>query len=66
MDESSFDQSIKNHYSWFPKDKNAPILNENIKGKATLIFGTWNTGEWFVVVIIGTVTHSNFEFFSSF
>ena len=63
VDESSFDRSIKNLYSWLPNNENAPILNENIKGKATLILGTWSTGEWFAVVIIGTVDSFKFWIF---
>ena len=63
VDESSFDRSIKNHYSWLPKGENAPILNENIKRKATLILETWSTEEWFAVVIIGTVDFFEFWIF---
>ena len=63
VDESSFDRSIKNHNSCLLKGENAPILNENVKGKATLILGAWNIREWFAVVIIGTVDSFKFWIF---
>ena len=60
VDESSFDRSIKNQYSWLPKGKSEAILNDNIKGKATLILATWSTGDWFAVVTVGTVDSKKF------
>ena len=60
VDESSFDRSVKNQYSWLPRGKNAPIINDTIQGKATLIVGTWSTGEWFSVAIVGTVNSVKF------
>ena len=59
VDESSFDRSVKNQYSWLPKGEDAPILN-NVKGKVTFILGSWSTGEWFSVVIVGTVDSLKF------
>ena len=58
VDESSFDRSIRQAYSWLPKDGSFLVLNENFKGKAWLILATWSTGGWF-----GMVTHRNVNSF---
>ena len=43
VDESSFDRSTRNNYSWLPKGEDNPIVNDRVSGKATLILATWNT-----------------------
>ena len=63
VDESSFDRSIRSNYSWLPRGADSSIINDRVKGKATLILGTWNTGEWIGVVIIGTVDSIKFCIF---
>ena len=63
VDESSFDRSIRNNYSWLPKGEDNPIVNDRVSGKATLILATWNTWEWFGVVMIGTVDSEKFCIF---
>ena len=63
VDESSFDRSIRINYSWFPRGADSSIINDRVKGKATLILGTRNTGEWIGVVIIGTVDSIKFCIF---
>ena len=63
VDESSFDRSIKNQYSWLPIVKSEAILNDSIKGKATLILATWSTGDLFAVITVGTVDSKKFWVF---
>ena len=63
VDESSFDMTIRSSYSWLPRDAVSSIINDRVKGKATLIFGTWNTKELIGVVIIGTVDSIKFCIF---
>ena len=60
VNESSVDRSVKNQYSWLPKDENSPILNDNVKGKTTLILGSWSTGEWFSVVMVDIIDSLKF------
>ena len=54
VDESNFDRFIKNQYSWLHIGKSEAILNDSIKGKATLILATLSTGNWFAVITVGT------------
>ena len=42
------------------KKKSEAILNDCIKGKATLILATWSTGYWFAVVTVGTADPQKF------
>ena len=63
IDESSFNRSIKNHYSWLPIGESASILNANVKGKSTLILGVWSTGKWFSVIMLNTVNSYKFWIF---
>ena len=62
-DESSFDRSVKRQFSWLPKGKNLPIINDKLKGRASLILATWNTGEWIGMVVLGTVDSDKFWLF---
>ena len=63
VDESSFDRSIRNNYSWLPKGEDNPIGNDRVWGKSTLILATWNTWEWFGAIIVGTVDSEKFCIF---
>ena len=63
VDESSFDRSIRNNYSWLPRGADSSIINDRVKGKATLIMGTCNIEEGIRVVIIGTINSIKFCIF---
>ena len=62
-DESSFDRSVKNQFSWLPVGRSWPIINDRIKGRASLILATWNTGEWICMIVQGTIDSQKFWFF---
>ena len=62
-DESSFDRSIKQQYSWLPVGQSCQIINDRLKGRASLILATWNTGEWFSVIFMSTINSDKFWFF---
>ena len=63
VDESSFDRSIKNQYSWLPIGESATIINDRVIGKASLILGVWSSSEWLAVVMVGTVDSAKFCIF---
>ena len=54
IDESGFGRSVKENYSWLPKGKSASIINEVHKGKANLILGVSQEGDYF-----GLITNRN-------
>ena len=62
-DESSFDRSVKRQFSWLPAGKSCPIINDKLKGRASLILATWNTGEWVAMVVLDTINSDKFWFF---
>ena len=59
-DESSFDRSVKQLYSWLPVGESWQIINDRLKGRASLILATWNTGEWLVMIVMSTVNSDKF------
>ena len=63
IDESSFDRSIKEAYSWLPRGESHPILNDRFKGRAWLILATWSDGRWFGIVVQKTVNSAIFWIF---
>ena len=63
LDESSFDRSVKRQFSWLPVGRSYPIINDKLKGRASLILATWNTGEWISMVVLDTVDSEKFWFF---
>ena len=69
-DESSFDCSIKKYYSWLPIGQSWHIINDQLKGQASLILIIWNAGEWCnhrneydklgqILIFFKTAIHSN-------
>ena len=66
VDESSFERSIKRQYSWLPKGKSSAIINDRLRGKASLILATWSNGKWFAMAIVGTVDSVKFCVFMRF
>ena len=63
LDESSFDRSVKRQFSWLPVGRSYPIINDKLKGRASLILATWNSGEWISMVVLDTVDSEKFWFF---
>ena len=63
LDESSFDRSVKRQFSWLPVGRSYPIINDKLKGRASLILATWNTGEWISKVVLDTVDSKKFWVF---
>ena len=63
VDKSSFDRSAKNHYSWLPVGESCPVINDILTGKVTLILGTWNSGEWLAIIVVGKVDSLKFSVF---
>ena len=39
IDESSFNRSVRSHYSWLLRGSSHPILNTFLTERATVIFG---------------------------
>ena len=62
-DESSFDRSVKQEYSWLPAGQSCQIINDRLKGIASLILATWMTGEWLAMIVASTVNSEKFWFF---
>ena len=62
-DESSFDRSVKQEYSWLPAGQSCQIINDRLKGRASLILATWMTGEWLAMIVTSTVNSEKFWFF---
>ena len=63
IDESSFDLSVKQDYSWLPIGQNFPIINDRFKGRACLILAVWSTGEWFSMIVSETIDSKKFWLF---
>ena len=63
IDESSFDRSVKEAYSWLPKGESHPILNNRFKGRAWLILATWSDCRWFGIILQKTVNSNIFWIF---
>ena len=62
-DESSFDRSVKQEYSWLPAGQSCQIINDRLKERASLILATWMTGEWLAMIVTSTVNSEKFRFF---
>ena len=62
-DESSFDRSVKQEYSWLPAGQSCKIINDRLKGRASLILATWMTGEWLAMIVTSTVNSEKCWFF---
>ena len=63
LDESSFDRSTKSEFSWLPVEESCQIINDRLKGRASLILATWNTSEWLAMVVLDTIKSQKFWFF---
>ena len=63
LDESSFDRSTKSEFSWLPVGESCQIINDRLKGRASLIQATWNTSEWLAMVLLDTINSQKFWFF---
>ena len=63
LDESSFDRSTKSEFSWFPVGESYQIINDQLKGDASLILATWNTSEWLTMVVLNTINSQKLWFF---
>ena len=50
VDECSFDRTLKQAYSWFPRGKSWAVINAVYQGKANLILATISNGDWFAIV----------------
>ena len=62
-DESSFDRSVRQQHSWLPVGQSCQIINDWLKGRASLILATWNTGEWLAMIVMSTINSYKFWFF---
>lgn len=63
VDESSFDRSLRQEYSWLPKGENQPIINSTWVGKCTLILATSSDGKWFGLIKNNIVKSLDFWIF---
>ena len=66
VNKSSFERSIKRHYSWLPKGMNCAIINDQLEGKATLIKTMWSNSKWFAMTVVGTLDSEKFWIFIKF
>ena len=39
---------------------NCAIINDQLKGKATLILTTWSNSKWFAMAVAGTIDSEKF------
>ena len=60
IDESSFNRSVRSHYSWLPKGSSHSILNTFWTGRTTVIFGLWTNGKWLAMTLDGTTNSESF------
>ena len=63
IDESSFDRSVKEAYSWLPKGESHPIFNNRFKVRAWLLLTTWSDSRWFGIILQKTVNSNIFWIF---
>ena len=63
VDESSFNRSTKSQYSWLPIGEGCQIINDTLKGKVTLVLGTWSSWEWLAMIVVGTLNSLMFSVF---
>ena len=45
---------------------NCAIINDQLKGKATLILAMWSNSKWFAMAVAGTIDSENFWIFIKF
>ena len=63
IDESSLDRHTRKDYSWLPIGCSSSILNQDYRGKASLVIGMLNKGSWFAYVKTGTMNSTDFWVF---
>ena len=64
-DESSFDRSIRENYSWLPTGVGGSIIGEPISGKSNLIRSVLPNGVWIAVIQNITIDSQAFSFYLS-
>ena len=62
-DESSFDRSIRENYSWLPTGVGGSIIGEPISGKSNIILSVLPNGAWITVIQDGTIDSQAFSFY---
>ena len=62
-DESSFDRSIRENYSWLPTGVGGSIIRVPTSGKSNLILSVLPNGAWIAVIQDGTIDSQAFSFY---
>ena len=63
VDESWFNRSLKQMYSWLPRRKGGIIVHENHKGRTSLVVGVWVKDGWIGMIKNDTVNSKEFLVF---
>ena len=66
VDGSIFSRSVRNNYSWLPKDKSFPILNTLWKESSDILLALSIDGAWFWMILNENNTHFIFWVFLFF
>ena len=62
-DESSFDRSIRENYSWLPTGVGGSIIGDPVGGKSNLILSVLPNGAWIAVIQNGNIDSKSFSFY---
>ena len=60
IDEAVFGRSVKENYSWLQKGKSCAIVNDVFHGRANLILGVSQTGDFLGMIINKTVKAADY------
>ena len=60
INEAGFGRSVKENYSWLQKGKSCAIVNDVFHGRANLILGVSQTGDFFEMITNKTVKTENY------
>ena len=63
IDESGFENSLKENYSWLPRGKTATIINDVFKGRANLILGVSQFGDYLGLIINKNASETKYSIF---
>ena len=63
IDESGFGNSVKENYSWLPRVQTATIINDVFKGRANLILGVSQLGDYLGIISNKNVSATDYSLF---
>ena len=63
LDESSFDRSVRQDYSWIPVGVSESILNRTVEKKSSLLLSVFPDGEWIGMIKSETIKSEEFSIY---